>query len=245
MPLKFIAQKFWLPILIYYGFITFLSATSVQQPRFAFDFFLAPDKLFHFVLYACFGILPARFFLRFSQRFPVPFSVLFVFFVIFVFVLAGLDELHQSFYSHRSNDIYDFFFDVFGAFFGAGVYFFLIRFTNLQERAVFSFLFFWICFFVVMIVNGLQYKEIFFPQNLFLVWTLRALEFFLLGMIIARFLKIEDVKMPWRWHLLFSLVVLILYFLFLGFLKRPFELFYGALTLVMLFAGGKSYRTSS
>lgn len=245
MPLKFIAQKFWLPILIYYGFITFLSSTSVQQPRFAFGFFLAPDKCFHFVLYACFGILLARFFSRFAQRFQTSFSVLFVFFVISVFGLAGLDELHQGFYIQRSGDPYDFFFDILGACFGAGLYFSLIRFTALKERVVFSFLFFWICFFVVMIVNGLQYKEVFFPQHIFLVWTLRALEFFLLGIIIARFLKIEDVKTPWRWHFLFSILVLVLYFLFLGFLKQSFELFYGVLALVMLFVGGKSYRALS
>ena len=242
MPLKFIAQKFWLPILIYYGFIAFLSVTPVQQPEFVFLFFFALDKFFHFVLYACFGILLARFFLRFSRRFQTPFFVLSVFFIVSVFILAGLDEWHQSFYKNRASDFYDLFFDVLGAFFGTGLYFFLIHFKTFRERTVFSFLFFGICFFAVAVVNGLQYKEFFFSQHLFIFWILRALEFFLLGMIMARFLKIAEVKAPWKWHLLFSVSGLILYFLFLGIFKYPFEIFYGVLVFLMSLMGGKVYR---
>ena len=100
--------RFFLPAALYYGLIYFLS----DQPQIRIPLaFPLQDKIFHFVIYAGFGVcllfglarirLPGT-----RQRFGT--------LIVLGALGAGLDEFHQAFVPGRTADIMDILADMLG-----------------------------------------------------------------------------------------------------------------------------------
>lgn len=116
---------YWLPVLLYYAFITYLSGTS---PPVAGERWPVPhlDKLYHFVEYLFLGFMLARdlfwekIFLSEKRDWrPV--------FLACLLLLVFIDELHQSFTPTRYMDVWDGVVDVVAAFAGAALFMRLVR----------------------------------------------------------------------------------------------------------------------
>ncbi|MBI5183203.1 MAG: VanZ family protein [Nitrospinae bacterium] len=99
---------YWLPVLIYCYIIFYLSSRE-RIP-------LIPsishiDKVFHMIEYGILSILLVRAF----QRVLTYKKIILLVAIIFAILYGISDEIHQSFVSYRTSDIYDAIFDALGA----------------------------------------------------------------------------------------------------------------------------------
>lgn len=104
----------FLPAALYYGLIYALSDRPIRGIPLLFPL---QDKIFHFLLYAVFGLLLIRGVNRVRAGKAVRFAVL----VILGIAAAGLDEFHQSFVPSRTADWADAAADVLGVLAAWGV----------------------------------------------------------------------------------------------------------------------------
>jgi len=105
--------KYFLPALLYYGFIFFLSAQS--NIRIGIDFLLI-DKILHTGLYLGFGLCLSY---ALTNMEPEGTSRRHVLRLLGLgILLGGLDEIHQSFVPGRNADLWDAVVDVLGVWLG-------------------------------------------------------------------------------------------------------------------------------
>ena len=97
----------FLPAALYYGLIYVLSDRPIRGiPR----LFPLQDKIFHFILYAVFGLL----LIQGLNRVRVEKAVRFAALIALGIAAAGLDEFHQSFVPGRTADWADAAADILG-----------------------------------------------------------------------------------------------------------------------------------
>lgn len=103
----------WLPVLLYYGLITFISSLTADEIPISYPF-PGFDKIVHFSEYGIFAVFVMRAvswekYLHHASR---------LYWVCAVFLIAGaagLDEFHQSFVHGRDSSVYDWLADMVGA----------------------------------------------------------------------------------------------------------------------------------
>ncbi|MBU2540946.1 MAG: VanZ family protein [Candidatus Omnitrophica bacterium] len=108
----------WLPVLAYAAFIFYLSSLSDTGSLIEFPFL---DKILHTLEYSILGFLFMRAFSNFKPKFKIEDA--FAFSVIFSFLYAISDEIHQIFVVARSASLPDAIFDLIGASLGAYFYY--------------------------------------------------------------------------------------------------------------------------
>ena len=105
--------RYWLPVIVYAGFILFLSSLPIRIRQVPFPYY---DKVFHFFEYGIYAGLWYRA-LRMTTRLP---SYGWGWTGIATFLICSMfgvgDELFQAFTPYRVSDIYDLAADVFGVF---------------------------------------------------------------------------------------------------------------------------------
>lgn len=112
---------YWLLVIIYAGFIFFLSSL----PGFQGPGIIYLDKFLHLVEYLIFGILLS---LALLKSFPRERRIKHYSLVIVLCCLYGVsDEVHQLFVVGREFSIYDIFADTLGG--SLGAFFYKVRFT--------------------------------------------------------------------------------------------------------------------
>ncbi len=107
----------WLPVVAYAGFIFYLSSLSETDTLIYFPFF---DKILHTAEYSILGLLFMRAFS--NQELRLRIKEAFAYSVIFSFLYAISDEIHQIFVFARNADFSDVIFDLIGASLGAYFY---------------------------------------------------------------------------------------------------------------------------
>jgi len=115
---------FFLPSMVYYALIFFLSSKSYQI-KMNIVFF---DKMIHLIEYTVLGLLLSLGFFALKTSFKSRFILIF----ISGSVLAGLDEIHQCFVPLRSMEVLDFAADVTGIILG---FFIFGGFNNLMQHS--------------------------------------------------------------------------------------------------------------
>lgn len=160
---------YWLPVPLYYAFITYLSGTTPVFPR-LYTETVNLDKVFHFIEYMFLGLVLARdlfwqrIFLKSERKDTAAF-------VIIVGVLIFADEFHQYFTPNRVMDFFDGIADFIGASFGAFLFARIIRGKTYnvadsdglqalrdKDRRRFALLLVPTIFFMVLTANVLQIK---------------------------------------------------------------------------------------
>ncbi|MBX7149442.1 VanZ family protein [bacterium] len=105
----------WLPVVLYYAFISFLSSRSdLGINPFLFEY---ADKVIHFCEYFILGIFLARS-LAWEARYHHMRRRWRYLFLLVIPVLGISDEIHQLFVPNRMFDLLDFTADVLGAYSG-------------------------------------------------------------------------------------------------------------------------------
>ena len=107
----------WLPPLLCYSLITYLSSLS-HPPQVFPDFFLK-DKVIHFSIYFLFGFLVARSAIWEYVWHPVWRWRLKLLIAILILLAGAVDEWHQSFVPNRMVEFWDWVADTLGAGTGA------------------------------------------------------------------------------------------------------------------------------
>ncbi len=107
-----IVVRFWLPVLVYMGFIFYLSSQE-QVPIEVPDWFYYFDKTVHAVLFGGLGFLFLRAWLQ--GRYSNATFLAFLITVIFTMLYGTSDEFHQSFVPGRHPDWQDVVADTVGA----------------------------------------------------------------------------------------------------------------------------------
>jgi VanZ family protein len=203
---------YWLPVLLYYTFITYLSGTS---PPIAGEKWPIPDldKVYHFVEYSFLGFMLARdlfwekIFLSEKRDWrPV--------FLVFLLILVFIDELHQSFTPTRYMDVWDACTDVVAAFAGAAAFLRLVRggstatpeeLRALREKDAryFGALLTVILYFIALTINVLSLKAAVESHIPMLGPYFAFIEWASLGYIAYRALHLWRRKgsLPWSWRL--------------------------------------------
>ena len=184
---------YWLPVLFYYCFITFLSATTPAVPAGATQF-AHLDKIYHFCEYSFFGLVFARELYWQNVYFKFKFNWKY-YFIGIVIALSALDEFHQYFTLNRGVEFLDALTDVLASLFGALLFSGLFlgfketRDTASQLKAVrekdqlyFSFFLLLMLFFMVMTLNILGLGD---TVNLFGLMC-RGVEWSALGYVAHR-----------------------------------------------------------
>ncbi len=111
-------------VIIEFSSILGLDHLSQEEQQFIIDTFVVPvRKSAHFLIYFVLGILLISFFREFS----LPIKKLILFSILFAFLYACSDEVHQLFVPGRSGRIFDVFIDSVGASCGVFLYYFLFR----------------------------------------------------------------------------------------------------------------------
>lgn len=159
---------YWLPVLIYYGFITFLSGTA---PKMDGAQWTIPnlDKIYHFIEYTFFGYILARD-VFWTRIYHEKRKTWYTAFLAFLIILVFLDEYHQSFTPQRHMDFWDAVTDVIAAHFGAGMLTVLMgnartasqeQLKVLRERDLKQFAVILVAtlFFIITTVNALDLKR--------------------------------------------------------------------------------------
>lgn len=110
----------WLPVVLFYGLITFMSNLSGDTLSFVQPFYLFPgfDKVIHFSEYMVFGILFTRA-LTWEEYQHTLKRHWYIYFIAVLPVVTFIDEIHQFFIPNRTMDVLDWFADLSGASFGA------------------------------------------------------------------------------------------------------------------------------
>lgn len=162
-------------VLLYAVFVLVVSSIPPDKIVIPFQSFENIDMVYHFCEYFFLGLLLARFVYwlhavsgeSFKKRWLLDFYLV-------VFFFGAFDEFWQS-YFNRSTTLDDFFADVAGATVGGLFYVILIRrqkkiieknpsgpdFKS-RERLIFSSVFFVVCAFILLVLNLLNYKTLFF-----------------------------------------------------------------------------------
>ena len=94
-PVNFV--RLWLPVVVWAGVIFFFSSIPYLRTGFEYDFLLR--KLAHITEYLVFTFLLYR---AFAGSFNMNLSRLFIYPVVFSFLYAISDEIHQYFVSGRN-----------------------------------------------------------------------------------------------------------------------------------------------
>lgn len=188
---------YWLPVPLYYAFITYLSGTTPVVPSF-YSKTANLDKVFHFIEYMFLGLVLARelFWQQIYRKSERKKTVLFV---IIIIILIFADELHQYFRPNRMMDVFDGMADFMGASFGAFLFNHFIRgrshfidtsgdFGALRRRDERRFSIFLIptIFFMVLAINVLQIKAPIEARYPFLASFFDFMEWAFLGYICHR-----------------------------------------------------------
>jgi VanZ family protein len=188
---------YWLPVLFYYAFITYLSGTS---PHFdpAMSDYPHLDKIYHTIEYTFFGLVLSRD-LFWQQIFFSSKRRWFVKFLVFTLCLIVLDEFHQHFTPNRSVDFFDGVADMCGSLLGACLFVYVIRgrkfdatpgekLRRLKERDKRFFALFLvpILSFIVITINSLNIKLPLATRYPLLDAVFTFLEWTVLGFIIFR-----------------------------------------------------------
>lgn len=115
--LRFLFRKnhilLWLPPVIYFGIISFLS--SLSHPPQVFPDFAYIDKFEHFSVYFVFGFLLARSGIWELVWHPVWSFKIKLILVCIIISAGAIDEWHQSFVPNRMVDFFDWVADTCGA----------------------------------------------------------------------------------------------------------------------------------
>ena len=117
----------WIPVLVYYLLISYLSSRShfpVSLPRPDFD------KVIHLLEYIPVGLLICHAVLRTLPTRPKLAASLSVFIAL---SLGALDEWHQSAVPGRDANVYDWLADAMGVLIGAGLYRFINRIRRIRK----------------------------------------------------------------------------------------------------------------
>ena len=120
--------KYFIPAILYYGFIFFLSAQS--NIRIGIDFLLF-DKILHTALYLGFGLCLSYGLTKIEPEGTSRQHVLRL--LGLGIVLGGLDEIHQFFVPGRNADLWDAVVDVLGVWLG-WIIFRRLKQTSLGKR---------------------------------------------------------------------------------------------------------------
>lgn len=160
---------YWLPVPLYYAFITYLSGTTPVFPSF-YSETTNLDKVFHFVEYMFLGLVLARdlFWQQIYRKSERKKMATFLFIIV---TLIFADELHQYFTPNRMMDIFDGIADFIGASFGAFLFTRFVRGKSYSTATVddlmtlrgkderrFAVLLVPTIFFMVLTINVLQIK---------------------------------------------------------------------------------------
>lgn len=186
----------WLPCVLYYGFITFLSDVPGSQfsglvvvpfPHF--------DKFVHFVIYSFLGMVVARA-LSWEEYYHKLRVRWFVYFALLIPALALLDEVHQSFVPNRTMDAVDWLADLLGAGLGGLIYILVIRgrwsrgkYEDIERRDVrgLGLILAMLYFLFLISLNVLDYKSHIFAGYEHLAFSFLLAEYGLLGLLTIRF----------------------------------------------------------
>ena len=106
---------YWLPLILYSGFIVFLSSLSHPEDHFPDPYFLGfeNDKVSHGIEYGILGILFFRAFQLGLGKTYLPYPALWAIIAATLFGIS--DELHQHFVPNRDMDLWDVVADFTGA----------------------------------------------------------------------------------------------------------------------------------
>jgi len=109
--------KFWLPALLWMGFIFYFSSLPSKDIPLLFPL---QDVLFHGIIYAALAYLFCR---ALKNTYTQVVLIKLIFFtVVFGFVYGLSDEFHQSFVPGRSASTFDLLIDTIGSFIGSLIY---------------------------------------------------------------------------------------------------------------------------
>ncbi len=110
---RMVNLRYWLPVVLYAGLITFmssLSSTGVEVPSF---FFGLEDKVIHAIEYGIFGILWYRAYVYAAGRTMASYATILA--IISSALFGMTDEVHQYFVPLRHADVWDLVADTIGA----------------------------------------------------------------------------------------------------------------------------------
>jgi VanZ family protein len=114
--------RYWLPVIVYAGFIFFLSSFPIRIRHTPFPYY---DKVFHFFEYGIYAGLWYRA-LRMTTRLPsYGWGWTGIVTLLVCLVFGAGDELYQTFTPYRASDIYDVAADASGAF--AAIFLFIVK----------------------------------------------------------------------------------------------------------------------
>lgn len=108
--------RYWLPVVLYAGLITYLSSlssTGVEVPSF---FFGLEDKVIHAIEYGIFGILWYRAYDAAAGRTVASYATILA--ILSASLFGMTDEIHQYFVPLRHADVWDLVADTIGAIVG-------------------------------------------------------------------------------------------------------------------------------
>ena len=109
--------KFWLPVIVWMGFIFYASSIPGNQipPLFAFQ-----DIIFHFFIYSVLSFFFAR---ALENSYPgITLSKIILYTLLFGVFYGVTDEIHQAFVVYRNVSGFDVLIDGIGSFAGSLIY---------------------------------------------------------------------------------------------------------------------------
>lgn len=201
---------YWLPVVLYYSFITYLSGSTIHLPS-GTPGWLPVDKIFHFLEYSALGLVLSRdlYWRKILWHQNLQWKTWFVALTLFFIVL---DEVHQSFVPGRMMDVFDGVADFLGACFGALVFMVFIRghspdlnhSRQIQEyqekdKRRFSLFAVLIVSFIVLVVNLVGVKQNFLSGFSFLIPLSHFFEWFGLGWISYHAIYLNNKRQFLKW----------------------------------------------
>jgi len=216
----------WLPCILYYAFITVISAVPgsiwssvIQQP------FLHFDKLVHFFLYAFLGMVLARA-LSWEEYYHHLKRRWYLYFAFLIPLVALVDEVHQFFVPNRSMQFIDWLADISGALCGGLFYIFVLRGGRRRNRKIselefidiwgMGFLLSLFYFIILMTVNLVDYKQGILRNYSHFSYIITLIEYGFLGLLTIRYIYFKHDKSffhlkDWLYLLLFGIIFISLY----------------------------------
>lgn len=216
----------WLPCILYYAFITLISAIPgstwsgvIQQP------FTHFDKVVHFFLYAFLGMVLARA-LSWEEYYHHLKKRWYLYFAFLIPLVALIDEVHQFFVPNRSMHFIDWLADISGALCGGLFYIFVIRGGRRRDRKIselefidvwgMGFLLSLFYFIILVTVNLFDYKQGFLRNYSHFSYIFTLIEYGLLGLLTIRYIYLKHDKSffhlkDWLFLVLFGIIFISLY----------------------------------
>ncbi len=246
----------WLPPVLYYAFITFLSSVSgFTWGTVAITPFPGFDKIVHMVLYGFLGMALARALMWEQIYHHIKKSWYLYFFMIIPFV-GLLDEIHQLFVAGRSTDFMDLSADLFGATCGGLLYrrilgdpvksgdFFKLR---AKDAGGVGLLLAMTYFVSLVFANLFDYKQGLLKEYSHFYFLILLLEYSLLGFFTIRFFYLKNdkrffKKLDWLLLLLAGSTFIAMFQTSLFLFKKPFQtVLEVAIMLTSFYGGGLFY----